>query len=140
MGRNTCDFVEGRLLEIRVADGYRTVEDVDQMIAMIGENVAKLLPEEKFSIAADWRAVQLMPPEVAARARQMLTKVNPRVVRSSILTLPANPLTNLQVIRLIREAENSSRRHFTSAKEHHAWLSEVLTPKESQRLAKFLGL
>ena len=140
MERNTCEFIEGRLLEIRVAAGYRTVDDVDQMIAMIVASVGKLPPEAKFTIAADWRAVQLMPPEVAARARVMLTSVNPRVKRSAILTLPANPLTNLQVIRLIREAENASRRHFTSAKEQHAWLSEVLTPEESRRLAKFLGL
>src|SRR5258706_1341493 len=140
MDRNTCEFVEGLLLEIRVAAGYRTVDDINQMIRMIKDNMAKLRPEDKFAIAADWRAVHLMPPEVAARAREMLQVVNPRVTRSSILTLPENPVTNLQVIRLVREAENSSRRHFTSAKEQHAWLSEVLTPKESRRLATFLGL
>jgi hypothetical protein len=140
MERNTCEFIEGRLLEIRVAAGYRTVADINEMIGMIGANVERLPPDAKFNIAADWRAVQLMPPDVAARAREMLMTVNPRVKRSTILTLPANPLTNLQVIRIVREAENPSRRHFTSAKEQHAWLSEVLTPEESRRLAKFLGL
>jgi hypothetical protein len=140
MARNTCEFVEGRLLEIRVAAGYRSVAEVNEMIRMIGENVGNLPPAEKFAIAADWRAVQLMAPDIAARAREMLAGVNPRVTRSAILTLPENPLTNLQVIRLIREAENPSRRHFTSSKELHAWLSEVLTKEESARLWKFLEL
>jgi len=140
MYHNTCEFVEGRLLEIRVAAGYRKVADVDEMIAMIAANVAKLGQDEKFTIAADWRAVELMPPETAARAREMLARVNPRVVRSSILTLPEHPLTNLQVVRLIREAENASRRHFISPLEQHAWLSEVLSAAESARLWTFLGL
>ena len=140
MVRNTCEFVEGHLLEIRVAAGYRNVADVNEMMGMIGENVAKLPPEEKFAIVADWRAVQLMAPETAARAREMLARVNPRVTRSAILTLPENPLTNLQVIRLIREAENPSRRHFSSSKELHAWVSEVLTAEESARLWKFVEL
>jgi hypothetical protein len=140
MLRNTCEFVTGRLLEIRVAAGYRAVADVDEMIAMITEKVATLPPGEKYTIAADWRAVQIMPPETAARAREMLAAVNPRVVRSGILTLPEDPLKNLQVIRLIREAENVNRRHFTSAKEMQAWLSQVLTPTESARLGTFLAV
>jgi hypothetical protein len=140
MVRNTCEFVKGRLLEIRVAAGYRSVADIDEMIGMIRENASKLKPEEKFAIAADWRAVHLMPPDVAARAREMLASANPRVTRSSILTLPESPTTNLQVIRLIREAENPSRRHFTSPKEQHAWLSAVLSREESARLATFLGM
>jgi hypothetical protein len=140
MVRNTCEFVVGHLLEIRVAAGYRVMADVDEMIAMMGASVAKLPPTTKFAIAADWRAVQLMPPDTAERARVMLARSNPRVKRSSILTLQENPLTNLQVIRLIREAESPLRRHFTSAHEQHAWLSEVLTESESARLATFLEL
>jgi hypothetical protein len=70
----------------------------------------------------------------------MLARTNPRVTRSSILTLPEHPLTNLQVVRLIREAENPGRRHFISPHEQHAWLSEVLTLAESARLAAFLGI
>ena len=140
MARNTCEFVVGRLLEIRVDAGYRSVADVDEMIGMIASNVAALPPEGKFALAADWRQVQLMPPETAARAREMLALTNSRVLRSAILTLPENPLTNLQVVRLIREAENPSRKHFTSPREQHAWLSEVLTIAEAARLAEFLGL
>jgi hypothetical protein len=135
---NTCEFVVGRLLEIRVARGYKSLEDVDEMIGMIGESVARLPGTEKYCIAADWRAVHLMPPDTAARAREMLAKVNPRVVRSAILTLPEEAVTNLQVVRLVREAQNASRRAFTDAKEMTNWLSDVLSAAELARLCTFL--
>ena len=138
MHRSTCEFVTGRLLEIRVAAGYRTVADVDDMIGMIAKNVATLSTDEGYAIAADWRAVHVMSPDTAARAREMMAATNPRVTRSAVLTLPENPTTNLQAVRIIREAENPNRRHFTSTTEMHAWLSEVLTPEESRRLKTFL--
>lgn len=137
--RNTCELVVGRLLEIRVAAGYHLVEDVDAMIAMIGEQVATLPPHAKYAIVADWRAVRIMPPATAERAREMLASVNPRVTRSSILTLPEDPTTNLQVVRLVREAQNPNRRHFTSPDTLAVWLSEVLTPAEANRLSSFLA-
>jgi hypothetical protein len=137
MVRGTCEFVEGRLLEIRVATGQHGVAEVNDMIQ---ENVAHLPRDAKILIAADWSAVELMPPEGAARVRKMFEAVNTRVIRSAILTLPENPLKNLQVIRLIREAENPNRRHFTSAPALHTWLSELLTTEESQRLAQFLEM
>ena len=139
MLRNTCEFVTGRLLEISVAAGYRSVADVDEMIQMMKTNVAKLPAGEKYVIAADWRGVQIMSPETAVRVREMVVLSNPRVIRSSILTLPENAVTNLQAIRIIREAQNPNRHHFTSTKAMHAWLAEVLTPEESARLAVFLG-
>lgn len=140
MVQNTCELVGGRLIEIRVSAGYRSVSDVDEMIGMIAANVAKIAPSAKYTIAADWRNVQLMSPETTVRVREMLARTNARIMRSSILTLAENPLTNLQVVRLIREAESASRRHFTSAKEQHAWLSEVLSVEESAHLKEFLGL
>jgi hypothetical protein len=139
MARNTCQFVVGRLLEIRVAAGYHSPRDVDEMIDMIKARVGTLEPAAKYAIAADWRAVQVMSPETAERARLMLRSVNPRVTRSAILTLPANPTTNLQVVRLVHEAENANRKHFTSPKVMHQWLSEVLTGSEPERLGAFLG-
>jgi hypothetical protein len=139
MSTNTCEFVTGRLLEIRVAAGYRSVADIDDMIAMIMNNIAKLSPAEKCTIVADWRNVHVMAPDIAAAAREMLAAVNPRVTRSAILTAPANPTTNLQTVRLIREAENPNRRHFTSTTQLHAWLAEVLTAEEAARLETFLA-
>jgi hypothetical protein len=68
----------------------------------------------------------------------MLARVNPRVTRSAILTLPEDAMTNLQVVRLVREAQNASRRAFTDARDMTNWLSEMLSPAEGARLKKFL--
>jgi hypothetical protein len=110
------------------------------MIQLMTDRVNSLAPEQKFVIAADWRSVTVMSPETAARARAMLTKSNARMVRSAILTHSDQSLTNLQIQRLVREAENENRRHFISAREQYLWLAEVLTREESARLAEFLGL
>jgi len=136
---NTCEFVVGHLLEIRVAAGYRSVEDVDDMIAKMMAAAATLPSEVKFVIVADWRSVTVMAPDTAARVKQMLERSNPRVVRSSILIQPTHATTGLQALRLVKEAANANRRHFTSAREQIAWLGEVLTPAETQRLRGFLG-
>lgn len=140
MASNSCEFRVGRLMEIKVAHGYRSVEDVDDMIAMMMDRVSNFPDTQRYVIAADWRNVTVMAPETAVRARAMLSKSNARVERSSILTKSEQSTTNLQVLRLVREAENENRRHFISARAQHAWLSEVLTREESVRLAEFLGV
>lgn len=127
-------------MEIRVAKGYRSVEDVDEMIGMMVDRVSRLAPEQKYVIAGDLRNVTVMSPETAARVRTMLTKSNARVERSSILTMPLKSTANLQIQRLVREAEYENRRHFVSARDQHQWLSQVLTLEESGRLSEFLGL
>jgi len=80
-----------------------------------------------------------MSPDTATRAREMLAKSNPRVVRSSILTLPENPLTNFKwsIDPRGRKCEPPS---LHSPREHYTWLSEVLSAKEASRLWEFLGL
>jgi hypothetical protein len=140
MAANTCEMPVGRLMEIRVAAGYRAVADVDEMIQMMVDRVSRLPADLKYVIAADWRGVTVMAPETAARARVMLSKANARVERSSILTAVDQSTSNLQVQRLVREAENENRRHFVSARAQHAWLAEILTREESRRLAEFLGI
>ncbi len=137
---NTCRFVVGRLMEVRVGRGFRNVADVDEMIGMVATAVRPLGAAAKFSIVADWRPVQVMAPETAARAREMLVGGNVGLQRSAILTLSANPTTNLQVVRLIHEAENENRRHFTSPVVLQRWLCAALTPEESARVAEFLGI
>jgi hypothetical protein len=137
---NSCAFVVGHLLEIRADSGYRSVRDVDDMLGLVHAQTAKLPPDTKVVIAADWRSVGVMAPETAVRAREMLTSVNARVSRSAILTLPENSTTNLQVVRLIREAESPNRRHFTAASQLCAWLSAALDAEEARRLRLFLNL
>jgi hypothetical protein len=136
--KNTCSRVVHRLVEIRVGAGYRSVSDVDEMIACIGECVRSLPATDHAIIAADWRGVRTMSPETAERARAMFKGANPRVLRSAILVPPDGATTHLQASRLVREAENSSRRLFTDVPSLRAWLGEVLTESERARLAEFL--
>jgi hypothetical protein len=140
MSANTCELHVGRLLEVRVAAGYHSVRDVDRMIGLLQAHFGKLGLGERCVIAADWRNVGMMSPETAVRAREMLVRAHPRVIRSAVLTLPERSLANLQVGRLVREADNEHRRHFTNAVEQHRWLSEVLTEAEQARLSEFLDL
>jgi hypothetical protein len=131
--KNTCEFVVGRLLEIRVA-GFRSSADIRAQTAGIARAVASLPKDAKYVIAGDWRAAQIMAPEMAVGAAEMLARVNSSIARSGILTLPERSTANLQIFRLVRESQNPSRRHFTSASGMHPWLSEELTPEESSRL------
>jgi hypothetical protein len=137
--KNTCEFVVGRLLEIRVG-GFRSSADIHAQTSGMAQAVASLPKDTKYVIAGDWRAAQIMAPEMAEGAAEMLARVNSSIARSGILTLPERSTANLQIFRLVRESQNPSRRHFTSASGMHRWLSEELTPEESARLRIFLEM
>ena len=137
--KNTCEFVVGRLLEIRVA-GFRSSADIHAQTAGIAQAVAPLPKDTKCVVAGDWRAAQLMAPEIAEGAAEMLARANSSITRSGILTLPEHSTANLQIFRIVREARSPSRRHFTSASAMHRWLSEELTLEESSRLRVFLEM
>lgn len=136
---NTCSIVVGRLMEITVDAGYHAPADVDAMIGMIGARLATIAPSTNVIVAADWRGVHLMPPETAARAHAMLTRVSPRIDRSALLVNTSSSLEMLQFVRLVRESHHTGRRIFDQGAALHAWLSEVLTREESARLSSFLG-
>jgi hypothetical protein len=136
---NTCEIRVGRLMEIKVDQGFRCAEDVRWMIASMAKAATRLDAGVKYLIAADWRGVTIMSPEVAAEARAMLARNNPRVERSAILTLPEQSTTSLQVQRLVREAENAQRRHFIDIREQCGWLAQVLSEAETTRLHEFMG-
>jgi hypothetical protein len=138
--KNTCKINVGRLLEIDVAAGYRTLSDVDAMIALIGAEIATLPEQTKVVIAADWRPCPLFTPEVSARVMQMLSTDAARIERSGILHSPAQPTSVLQVFRLIKETGvlGERRRIFTDVDAMASFLGELLSEEERARLAKFL--
>ena len=131
---NKCQIVVGRLLEIDVCGGYNSVDDVDAMIRMIGEQFKRVAAPIRIVIAADWRMCTLFKPEVAERAVQMLASVNPRVERSAILHSANQSTSVLQVMRLAREAHFTARRVFTDPFEMENWLTEVLSEAEAERV------
>ena len=138
--KNTCTINVGRLLEIDVAAGYRTVGDVDAMIGLIGAEIAALPETTRVVIAADWRPCPLFTPEVSARVMQMLSTDAVRIERSGILHSSMQPTSVLQVFRLIKETGvlGERRRIFTDVDAMASFLGEVLTDEERARLAQFL--
>jgi hypothetical protein len=137
--RNTCELNVGKLLEVRVDAGYQTPADVDVMIGLIAQVLGSLPAHERIIIAADWRRCNVFGPGTADRALAMLTKHNPRLLRSGILIRPDSPATLIQVMRLVDEARSPERRVVTSFEAMISWLMPVTTPKELTRLKVFLG-
>lgn len=125
-------------MEIDVADGYKTVADVETMIGMIGAGLARLPAKTRVVIAADWRPCTVFTPDVADRAVKMLTFANPRVERSAILHRADHATSILQVFRLVKESHFEGRRLFTAPADMERWLAEVLDAAERERLHAFL--
>jgi hypothetical protein len=136
--KNSCRVIEGRLMQIDVAAGYHSVGDVDDMIEMIRAEFARV-PGPQIVIAADWRPCKLFSPEVADRARAMLSSVSPRVERSAILHREDAATSVLQVMRLIREVKFEHRRVFTDPAKMQEWLGELLNERERAQLEAFLA-
>jgi hypothetical protein len=136
---NTCRIVEGRLMEIHVAAGYNTRGDVDAMMALISQTLARVPESQRVVIAADWRPCKLFTPEVAERAMYMMARDNARIERSAILHRADQATSVLQVMRLIRESRHEHRRVFTSSVLMRGFLDETLTNRESARLKEFVA-
>ncbi|HEX6277410.1 MAG TPA: hypothetical protein VFZ53_30415 [Polyangiaceae bacterium] len=135
--KNTCQIVEGRLLEIDVAAGFDQPSDIDDQIQLIVGALRNAPP--KVVIAADWRPCRLFTPETSDRAIRLFSDLNQRIERSAILHRMDQPTSVLQVLRLIRETHFDRRRVFTNLDDAYAWLDPVLNPAERQRLREFFA-
>jgi hypothetical protein len=124
-------------LEIRVAKGYKTPDDVDEMIRMIGEQIGRLPADVKHVTVADWRLCQVMSEAACERATHMFMKTNPRTERSAILCSDASPTAIWQFLRLVTAGSHPARRLFRRPDELLTWLSEVLDVSERARLEEF---
>jgi len=133
--KNTCQIVEGRLLEIDVAAGFDQPSDIDDQIQLIVAALRNAPP--KVVIAADWRPCRLFTPETSDRAIRLFSDLNQRIERSAILHRMDQPTSVLQVLRLIRETHFDRRRVFTNLDDAYAWLDPALNSAEQQRLREF---
>jgi hypothetical protein len=136
---NTARIHVGRLLEVRVAAGYRSVADVTAIFQRVGHEVAKLPPGAKHVTVVDWRHCPLMAPDAAEFLISRMVGINPGTERSAAIARQDAPLSVLQFLRLIRDAGFSDRRLFYSEPELCSWLADVLSPAESARLRAFLS-
>lgn len=137
--RNTCQIVEGRLLEIDIAAGFNEPSDIDAQIKLIVSTLSHLGPDLRVVIAADWRPCKLFTPETAERAIKLFSDLNARIERSGILHRMDQPTSVLQVLRLIRETHFDRRRVFTHVEDLFAWLDPVLNANERARLREFFA-
>ncbi len=80
-----------------------------------------------------------MSSESSERALELITRSNPRTLRSAAVASHESPVAVLQFLRLVRESKNANRRLFYHPAEASKWLGEVLTPEEADRLAQFLS-
>jgi hypothetical protein len=135
--RNTCEIVEGRLLEIDIAAGFNQPSDIDDQIQLVADAMRQVGPDTRVVIAADWRACKIFTPETADRAIRLFSDLNARIERSGLLHRFDQPISVLQVLRLIRETHFDRRRVFTNLPELYTWLDQSLNPRERARLRAF---
>ncbi len=135
--QNTAANRVGRLVEIRVGAGYRSVADVDALFHEIMRAV-RGKPYTHFVTVADWRYCPVMSSDAAERALEAMTRHNAFVERSAALASPRSPTAVLQFMRLVRESNCERRRLFEDADALIAWLAESLTPQEVARLQVFV--
>ena len=138
MRGNSCEIRAGRLMEIRVAEGYRSLADVDDMRRKIGAAFEAVPAGESVVISADWRHCRLMAAEASDAVGKMMGSFNARIERSGILSAPDSPIAAMQILRVIRESQHPHRRLFYDTLEISSWLGELLTPDETFRLREFL--
>lgn len=81
-----------------------------------------------------------MSDGAAERALFRLKQANVNMDRSAALVTSSSPVAVLQFLRLCRSSDTTgNRRLFTEPSEMRAWLGEVLTEVECQRLGTFLA-
>jgi hypothetical protein len=137
MSTNTAEVRVGRLLEVRIAAGYRTADDVDQLFDALAREVARLPAGQRHVTAADWTRCHVMTPTAAGRLGERMAGTNALTERSAVLVVTDLPIAVMQFLRIIREAALPDRRLFFSSTELITWLGEVLTPAETDRLRQF---
>ena len=139
MARNTAEIRVGRLLEVRATAGYRTASDVDLLFDTLGREMRKVQSGVRVLTVVDWRFCPLMSPEGAQRIGQRIAANNERTERSAALVSRDAPLSVLQFLRVIREADLPDRKLFFSQIELVQYLAELLSPAELARMHAFLA-
>jgi len=135
---NTVGIRVGRLMEISVQEGFRTVEDVESQRARITAALDTISRDHLVVIAADWRQCQLMSQPAAKALGLMIGDFNPRIERSAILGSPTSPVAVLQFLRVVRESRHPARRVYEERGPLLTWLCECLTDAERERLIEFI--
>jgi hypothetical protein len=132
--RYSAECVVGRLVEARLF----ALQNVDEVTAFQGAmRDAFRRAGPKSVICADWRAANLLAPDVADALIALLRVGNAFFERSAILLGTEQALFGMQVERVVREAANPARRTFREPLTMRRWLAEVLNAEEVRRMNEF---
>jgi hypothetical protein len=124
----------GRLLELSLEAPVTREDPIG-----IGNELRRLLGarQDKVVVASDLVLTRTLPPDIAEAFIALMRADNPRVERSGFLIADDAATFALQLERMIKEAASASRRVFRSGAAWQAWLAEVLSPEEAERLKAF---
>lgn len=125
----------GRLYEARVF-GLNTPADVE---AYLEEFTPEFFDGVSSPVLiADHRPVVIYAPKIADMIVELFKAMNARWERVAILAAPTNATLSMQMQRLVRASDNPQRRVFFDVGQAFAFLSEVLSSEEVERLMAFL--
>ncbi len=125
---------EGRLIELRVV----TPMSAEEMLALQEKHLEVTRGVEgEYAVAVDMRRAQVFPPQIAERFIALMSRLNPRLMRSAVL-INESAVLGLQAERAIETAGDADRRAFRDPVALEHWLGEVLTARERSRLRDFL--
>lgn len=128
----------GRLLEVSVDAGYRTLPAVDDLFDAASAEVSKLSQPQHVVVTVDFRRCPLLSSEASDHLLLRMERTNARTARAAILVLPSACTTLLQVTRIVKLGNHLYRRAFQDPGPLIAWLRECLTPHEVGRLGEIL--
>lgn len=132
----TVEINAGGLIEARV-QALKTVDQAHAYARAITQ-VVQQVAARRYVLCADHRPVVVYPQPVADALAELLVNMNRKLERAALLVAPSNATLTMQLDRLVRQAQNPSRRVFHGADQAKEFLGEVLDPAERKRLAAFL--
>jgi hypothetical protein len=131
----TIENVVGRLVEIRQTGGV-SMEEIQQnnpkmqkIISAIGGPVL---------VAADWRGIRVLSPNVADTLLKIMQSNSPVVERTGVM-IDSSAVVGLQLERFFRETKT---KHQTACRETahlEKWFADAMTIPERTRLHRFLN-
>ena len=124
----------GRLIELRQTKhiDMQQLQDSFPFFQKILESRA-----DKFVMGTDWRGMNLLSSDVSNVLVEIMRSENARIERQAVIIDPKS-IVGLQIKRMFEQGGGQSRMVFESPVEASRWLSELLTPEESQQLKRFL--
>ncbi len=130
----TIENRAGRLIELRVESPV-TYEELLQFPDTLAKVLKSLRPP--FPVCSDLVGATVFTQPVTKLWTSIIKQENPLVERTAVL-VGEGAVFNMQIERIIREANVPNRKAFHSATELVAWLGEILTVRERTRLEAFL--